>query len=93
MNKHDESKTLGAQLYALSKEFSRLCDCEVTEHIPFEDYNNILEYETKLNAFGNLLSVSDTTKFLHAEIEEAESYLADFRLRLGISNSSKEEAK
>ncbi len=91
MNSRDDSETLVAHLYALSKEFSRLCDCKVTEQIPFEDYNNILEYETKLNAFGNLLSVSDTMKFLQAEIEEAECYLADFRRRLGISDSDQEE--
>ena len=86
------TQELIAHLFHLAKEYSRLSG-DITEHVPFEDYNHILEYEIKLNAFGNLLSVTDTAKFLQEEINAAESYLASVRHRLGISDCDNEEAR
>ena len=86
------TRELIAHIFSLAKQYSRLCG-DSTEHLSFEEYNNILEYEIKLNAFGNLLSVSDTTKFLQDEIDDADSYLDSLRQSLIITDVDKKEPK
>lgn len=57
-------------LFGLAKEIADFAD-EETEHLSYEDHTALLEYETKLLAFGNVLGASNRKAFLQEEINEA----------------------
>lgn len=71
----------GETLFGLAKEIADFAD-EHSEDLNIEDYGALLEYETKLLAFGNLLCVSDQDAFLEEEIEEATDYLEATRQQI-----------
>lgn len=76
---------LATRIYALAKEFSGLC-CDIdAEFLSYDDYTNLLEYEAKLNAYGNLLSAKHPGKFLRHELNDAKSYLHCTQIRLSVS--------
>lgn len=80
-------------LFTLAQEFSHLMSDEQTETLSYEEYASLAEYETKLMAFGNLLSAINLEDFLAAEISDAKDYLRCSRLRLGTAAGNKENVK
>ena len=76
MTKHDAQT-----LFALAKRISRLFAEQEVELLSYEGHSNLMEFETKLLAYANLLSVDDREKFLADEVKDARDYLADILLR------------
>jgi len=74
-------------LFGLAKEIADFAD-EQTEHLNFEDYAALMEYEAKLLAFGNVLSASNQQTFLEEEIGEAMDCLEHLRQRISLGKSS-----
>jgi len=85
------SEKLAARIFALAKEYYRLYSDIDAELLSYDEYTNLLDYETKLNAFGNLLTVRDVRKFLRDELKDARCYLRCTRLRLRASRSNGED--
>jgi hypothetical protein len=85
------SEKLAARIFALAKEYYALMSDIDAEHLSYDDYTNLLEYEAKLNAYGNLLLVRDVRKFLHDELKDARCYLRCTRLRLKASRTTGED--
>ncbi len=79
------SEKLASRTFALAKEFYRLYSDSDAELLSYDEYTNLLDYETKLNAFGNLLTVRDVRKFLRHELNDAKAYLRCTRIRLRVS--------
>lgn len=76
---------LATRIYALAKEYSGLC-CDIdAEFLSYDDYTNLLEYEAKLNAYGNLLSAKHPAAYLRNELNDAKDYLRCTRIRLAAS--------
>lgn len=74
---------VATKLFALAGRFYRLANDE-TERLNFDDYVTLQEWETKLNAYGNLLRAGDAESFLSQELSDAKDTLAFFVQRLGI---------
>ena len=82
------SEKLATRIFALAKEYYRLYSDIDAELLSYDEYTNLLDYETKLNAFGNLLTVRDVRKFLRDELKDARCYLRCTRLRLRASRTN-----
>lgn len=76
---------LAARIFALAKEYYALMSDTDAEHLSYDEYTNLLDYEAKLNAFGNLLMAKHPAKFLRHELNDAKAYLRCTRLRLSVS--------
>jgi hypothetical protein len=76
MTQHD-----AATLFTLAKKISRLFAEPAAELLHSEDHSNLMEYETKLLAYANLLSVENREQFLAAEVQNMRAYLSDMLLR------------
>ena len=79
------NERLATRVFALAKEYYRLCSDTDAEHLSYDEYTNLLEAEAKLNAYGNLLSAKDPATFLRHELNDAKAYLRCTRIRLRAS--------
>lgn len=88
MNHH-----LTARIMSLAKEYFLLMTDADAEHLSYDEYTCLLEYEAKLNAYGNLLTAKKPAALLRHEINDAKAFLRCTRLRLSITakNGSLEE--
>ena len=68
------------QLWILAGELAEFAD-QQTEQLDFETYAAISEYETKLLAYADLLSISDPAHFLHEELQSVREFLEETRSR------------
>lgn len=82
------SEKLAARIFALAKEYYRLYSDTDADLLSYDEYSNLLDYETKLNAFGNLLTVRDVRQFLRDELKDARCYLRCTRIRLRASHAN-----
>jgi outer membrane protein TolC len=73
------------RIFAMAKEYYALMSDTDAEYLSYDDYTNLLEYEAKLNAYGNLLTAKQPAKFLRHELRDAKDYLrcTQQRLRVG----------
>jgi len=69
------------QLWTLASELAEYAD-QQTEQLDFETYAAVSEYETKLLAYAELLSISDPAQFLQKELLSARQFLEESRSRL-----------
>jgi len=69
----------------MAKEYYALMSDTDAEYLSYDDYTNLLEYEAKLNAYGNLLFAKQPPKFLRQELKDAKDYLHCTRQRLRVS--------
>jgi len=74
-------------LFGLAKEIADFAD-EQTEHLSYEEYATLMEYEAKLLAFANILSAFNRNAFLEEEIAEAIACLEDLQQRISLESSS-----
>jgi hypothetical protein len=65
----------------LAGRYYRLANAE-TERLSFEDYEGLQEWETKLNAYGNVLSTANVEQYLQREMAAAEDFLSFIAWRL-----------
>lgn len=77
---------LAARVFALAKEYYAQMSNDDAEHLSYDAHTNLLEYEAKLNAYGNLLSAKQPAKFLRDELKDAKDYLRCTRIRLSASH-------
>lgn len=77
--------TLAARVYALAKEYGRLCADGDAELLTHDEHATLLEIEARLNAYGNLLSATHPTTFLRHELNDAKAYLRCTRIKLRVS--------
>lgn len=80
MNHH-----LTARIMSLAKEYFLLMTDTDAEHLSYDEYTCLLEYEAKLNAYGNLLTAKKPAVFLRHELNDAKAFLRCTRLRLSIA--------
>jgi hypothetical protein len=80
MNPH-----LTARIMSLAKEYFLLMSDTDAEHLSYDEYTCLLEYESKLNAYGNLLTAKKPATFLRHELNDAKAFLRCTRLRLSIT--------
>lgn len=74
----------------MADDFAQLAG-EWSERLNYEEHSSLSEYETKLLAFGNLLSATDTKRFVTMELQEATDYFTFVRSRLGLPPGDEEE--
>jgi len=79
---------LAARVFSLAKEYYAQMSNDDAEHLSYDEYTNLLEYEAKLNAYGNLLSAKQPARFLRHELNDAKAYLRCTRIRLSVSQST-----
>jgi hypothetical protein len=80
MNHH-----LTARIMSLAKEYYLLMADADAEDLSYDEYTCLLQYEAKLNAYGNLLTVEEPAAFLRHELNDAKAFLRCMRLRLSIT--------
>lgn len=73
---------LVTRIFAMAKEYYALMSDTDAEYLSYDDYTNLLEYEAKLNAYGNLLMAKPPGTFLRHELKDAKDYLHCTRQRL-----------
>ena len=83
--RHAPAARKAETLFDLAKEIADLANDE-TERLSFEEYADLMECETKLLAYGNLLMVPDRDAFLKEAIEGAADLLAFMRERIGSTS-------
>lgn len=77
-------KAYAKRLFSLAEQIEEFLQ-ERTEDLNFGEYDDLREYETKLLAFGNLLSVSRASEFLEEELRIADDHFAYIRQRISKS--------
>ncbi|MBR9800431.1 hypothetical protein GYB59_01435 [bacterium] len=79
-----EQAALIKELIALADEMERFAD-DQTEQLDFETYAALVELETRLLAFANLLATHDTENLIRDEIVSASRFLNDLKKEATIA--------
>ena len=78
--RHAPAARKAETLFDLAKEIADLANDE-TERLSFEEYADLMECETKLLAYGNLLHSSDRNGLINEAIKEARGHIDYLRER------------
>ncbi len=73
---------LAVDLFELARQLEEYMN-ERTEQLDFESYETLLNWESRLLAYANLLSAADPERFIKHEQALIVSGFADLRDRLG----------
>ena len=83
-DQHQTPTAIIPHLWTLAQELAEFAD-QQTEQLDFETYAAVSEYETKLLAYAELLSISDRAQYLLEELQSARQFLEETRSRLSDS--------
>ncbi len=80
-DQHQKLTAFIPQLWTLAQKLAEYA-IQQTEQLDFETYAALSEYETKLLAYAELLSISDPAHFLHEELQSVRHFLEETHSRL-----------